>query len=117
MSEPRPIPASGEVFDEGLQAERTSLAWERTALGLAANAALLARAGGEGVPTARVVAFVLLGLAGGGLVLARSRYLRRDAALRGGAADPGHAPLLAVGAVVVTASVAILGVVVALALV
>jgi uncharacterized membrane protein YidH (DUF202 family) len=105
-----------EVFDEGMQAERTSLAWERTALGLAANAALLARAAGEGVPVARIVAFVVLGLAGIGFVLARSRYVRRDASLRGQTSGPGHGPLLLVGAVVVALSVTILVVVVVLAL-
>lgn len=110
-------PAGVRVVDEGLQGERTSLAWERTALALAANAALLARAGGEGVPVARVVAFVVLGLAGVGFVVARSRYVRRDAALRGRGRSPGHGLLLAVGMLTVTLSLAILVVVLRLALV
>lgn len=111
-----PDPGWRSVVDEGLQGERTSLAWERTALGLAANAALLARAGAEGVPAARLIAFVVLGFAGVGFVMARSRYVRRDAALRGEGRHPGHGLLMAVGGVVLAVSVTILVVVVELAL-
>jgi uncharacterized membrane protein YidH (DUF202 family) len=107
--------AAARVWDEGLQPERTSLAWERTALALAANAALLARAGGQGVPAARVLGFVVLGLAGAGFVAARTRYVRRDAALRGEGRAPGHHLLLLVGVTVVTISVGVLATVLALA--
>lgn len=110
--------ASGgrRVADDGMQAERTSLAWERTALAIAANAALLARAGGAGVPEARPLAFVGLGLAGVGFVVARTRYVRRDAALRGRGRTPGHRLLLTVGVVAVALSLAVLVVVVRFAL-
>jgi uncharacterized membrane protein YidH (DUF202 family) len=108
--------AAARVWDEGLQPERTSLAWERTALALAANAALLARAGGQGVPAARVLGFVVLGLAGAGFVAARTRYVRRDAALRGEGRAPGHRLLLTVGVAAVAVSFGALAVVVGLAL-
>lgn len=109
-------PGERRIVDDGMQAERTSLAWERTALAIAANAALLARAGGVGAPEARVVAFVGLGLAGVGFVVARTRYVRRDAALRGEGRTPGFRLLLTVGVVAVGLSLAILAVVVRLAL-
>jgi uncharacterized membrane protein YidH (DUF202 family) len=109
------VNADRRVVDEGLQGERTSLAWERTALAVAANAALLARAGGEGVPAARVIAFVVLGLAGAGFAVARSRYVRRDAALRGEGRTPGHHLLLTVGLLAVTLSLVVLAVVLRLA--
>lgn len=107
--------AARRVVDEGLQGERTSLAWERTALALAANAALLARAGGEGVPAARVVAFVVLALAALGFIAARTRYVRRDDALRGAGKAPGHRTLLTLGVTAVVVSVTVLAVVVGLA--
>jgi uncharacterized membrane protein YidH (DUF202 family) len=107
--------AARRVVDEGLQGERTSLAWERTALALAANAALLARAGGEGVPAARVVAFVVLALAALGFIAARTRYVRRDDALRGVGQAPGHRTLLLLGVTAVGVSVTVLAVVVGLA--
>jgi uncharacterized membrane protein YidH (DUF202 family) len=104
------------VVDEGLQGERTALAWERTALAFAVNAGLLARAGGEGVPIARVFAFVVLALAGGGFIVARTRYVQRDSALRGEGRLPGHPLLLALGSLTVLVSVVAFGVVLGVAL-
>jgi uncharacterized membrane protein YidH (DUF202 family) len=107
-----PDPGAG-VWDRGLQPERTSLAWERTALGLAANAALLLRAGAQGAPFARVLGAVTLGVAGAVFLASRTRYVRRDAALRGRGRAPGGRLVLAVGVTTVALSlgalVAVLG--------
>lgn len=105
------------VWDEGLQGERTSLAWERTALALAANGALLLRAGVvDGVLLARALGGVVLGVAAVMLVASRTRYVRRDAALRGEGPEPGDRLLLVVGGAAVTVSVGILATVVTLAI-
>jgi uncharacterized membrane protein YidH (DUF202 family) len=109
-------PPADAVWDEGLQGERTSLAWERTALAVAANAALLLRAGTQGVPAARYLGGIALGLAGAVFVAARTRYVRRDAALRGAGPAPGHRLLLGVGVAAVVLSVGVLAAVVVLAL-
>jgi uncharacterized membrane protein YidH (DUF202 family) len=105
---------SERIVDEGLQGERTALAWERTALAFAVNAGLLARAGAEGVPAARILAFVVLAFAGAGFVVARTRYVQRDAALRGRGRFPGHPLLLFVGSLTVVVSLVALGVAVAI---
>ncbi len=64
--------------DLGLQAERTSLAWSRTSLAVAANAALLIRLGMHDKQLAVTVGGVLLGALTGTFVLfgsCRERHL------------------------------------------
>jgi uncharacterized membrane protein YidH (DUF202 family) len=104
------------VSDPGLQAERTSLAWDRTALTVGAVGALIARAGGTVLPWAWVLAVLVLTVAGVGLLLGRSRYVRRDASLREGAGAPGHRLVAAAGVTGVAVSTAALAVVVGIAL-
>ncbi len=70
----------------GLQSERTTMAWQRTALGLGAvSALLLHRAGGDVVTSAPGVAGLLAALAV--LVRAETRHGRRGAA--GAQSQPG----------------------------
>jgi uncharacterized membrane protein YidH (DUF202 family) len=111
-----PDPTSARrVFDEGLQAERTSLAWDRTALTTLAVGALLARAGGTVLPWAWFAAAAVLVVATAGLLLGRSRYVRRDASLRGERAVPSHALIAGAGATAVGVSLLSLSVVVGVA--
>jgi uncharacterized membrane protein YidH (DUF202 family) len=104
------------VSDPGLQAERTSLAWDRTALTVGAVGALLARAGGTVLPWAWVLAVLVLTAAGIGLLLGRSRYVRRDASLRADGIPPGHRLVATAGVTGVGVSLAALAVVVGVAL-
>ena len=64
--------------DRGLAAERTALAWQRTALATTAGAAVMARftVGSLGVP-ALVLLVCAVGLSVGILVASRTRYGRR----------------------------------------
>lgn len=87
----------------GLAAQRTVLAWERTALGILANGALLVlREAGSGDPVARVGACWAAALALLVVHLGRSRSLVVLAGARSGrvAAAPGALAILAVGVVV-----------------
>lgn len=80
-------PDTRQLFDVGAQAERTALAWQRTALGLVAVAALTVRwSVTENFP---VFPGIGLAVAGGlaGLVVVRQRYLR---VLR--TVETGHTP-------------------------
>lgn len=70
-------------MDPGLQAERTHLAWSRTALAVAAIAALVIRSGLSEASTTLVVAGCLLALpAGLMVVLGRRRARDVDSLLR-----------------------------------
>jgi uncharacterized membrane protein YidH (DUF202 family) len=96
---------------EGLQAERTAMAWQRTALGLGGvSALLLHHAGGKVAPSIPGVAGLLAAL--GMLLLVEARYLRRD---RGEleTSPMGTGPVRAVAAVTVLLSVAAVVVVLA----
>lgn len=75
------------VRDEGLQAERTSLAWSRTALALTVNAALMFRAGAVEGHLSVVVLAIMLALAAAATAI--FGLLRRKALLAG-EHPPGH---------------------------
>jgi hypothetical protein len=82
-TDPAAQPRGAPSFPDGLQAERTALAWSRTALGAAANAALLAvnefKAVGGGVAAWLAVAFaVAIALAMVLIGEQRKRTLNRD---------------------------------------
>lgn len=93
---------SGQVLDVGLQAERTRLSWSRTALSVAANAALLAHHGFTSgswwdlVPAA-LVAACAAGFAACGVL----RYREVHHAVAGGRAVTGHRTLAVTGALAV----------------
>ncbi|TMR96736.1 DUF202 domain-containing protein [Nonomuraea basaltis] len=75
-----------EVWDRGLQSERTRLAWVRTAVALSTGglgaAGLSVR---HGLPALAVAAFALAALCGGVLLIrTRARFRRVQAALHGG---------------------------------
>ncbi|WP_188187409.1 DUF202 domain-containing protein [Nonomuraea sp. SYSU D8015] len=75
-----------EVWDRGLQSERTRLAWVRTAVALSTGglgaAGLAVR---SGLPALAVVVFALAALCGGVLLIrTRARFRRVQAALHGG---------------------------------
>jgi uncharacterized membrane protein YidH (DUF202 family) len=74
------------VFDPGLQLERTTLAWGRTALGLVANGALMLRFARETHPQAFAYVVGAVTMASGVAVWVQSRldYPRRNAALLAG---------------------------------
>ncbi|MFD2350586.1 DUF202 domain-containing protein [Nonomuraea ferruginea] len=86
-----------EIWDQGLQSERTRLAWVRTAVMLATGglgaAGLSARAG---LPLPAAAAFALAALCGAVLLIRTgTRFLRVQEALHGGlaAGPPGRRPL------------------------
>lgn len=62
--------------DPGLQPERTALAWNRTALAIAVNAALLLRSGVENHNAFITAAALALGLLAAGVTLYASRRRR-----------------------------------------
>ncbi|TYB68904.1 DUF202 domain-containing protein [Nonomuraea sp. PA05] len=75
-----------EIWDRGLQSERTRMAWVRTAVALSTGglgaAGLAAR---HGLPVLAVAAFALAALCGGVLLIRTGlRYRRVQAALHGG---------------------------------
>lgn len=77
--------ASGSVLSAGAQAERTRLSWNRTALAIAVNAALLMHASGTS-PVRQLAAFAMLLAATGCFVFADRRYRQINAAVRSGRA-------------------------------
>ncbi|MGH3326307.1 MAG: DUF202 domain-containing protein [Streptomycetales bacterium] len=96
----RPREPGPDLDEQGLQSERTSLAWVRTALALGVAALLGARLAHERAPLAAVVV-ALLGLAGAMLLMGLSERsvpgLDGDADARADAsadADAEHGPSL-----------------------
>ncbi|WP_062202040.1 DUF202 domain-containing protein [Demequina salsinemoris] len=95
------------VYDEGLQLERTLLAWRRTCLAIAVGALGLAKYGGDTAgPAVVALSAVGLVLAVVAYALASRRYHRRHGTLTGGerlgSGGRSHAALA--GAVVAMAS-------------
>jgi uncharacterized membrane protein YidH (DUF202 family) len=108
-----PEPADGErVLDEGLQHERTALAWDRTALAVLVVGALVLRSGGPPYDDLRHAPGYLGVAAGAALLWAGGRrYRRRERELRLG--GPGLRSRLVVrtGVLVIALAVAALVVV------
>lgn len=102
---PQPLPG---VVDARftLAAERTALAWLRTALGLiAAGIAVLHLLGSFGEPAARTALGISLLLIGAlTAVIGLTRWRAVDRALHRGGPLPGPWPVLALGALIVLAS-------------
>lgn len=71
------------ILDRGAQAERTRLSWNRTALAIAVNAALLAHAG-DGSVLRYALALLMLAAALACFVFADRRYRAINAAVRSG---------------------------------
>jgi uncharacterized membrane protein YidH (DUF202 family) len=80
-----PGPRGSEVFDVGLQHERTALAWDRTALSLIVVAALSIRvAGGPLGELLHLPGYLAIGLGAALLWFGARRYRHRDHELRQG---------------------------------
>lgn len=102
---------TGGLFDPGLQIERTQLAWRRTAMTAAVNAALVIKlAAATAVPAATyLVGAMLAVMAAGALVWGEASYGPRRRALleRRPAARAGALRALGTTAVVVAAAAAV----------
>jgi putative membrane protein len=88
-----------DVYDPGLQQERTVLAWDRTGLALMVTAGLLERStDGSSLRSVSAIAAVgfVLGLAL--LVLGRARYLARWRRMQDGIGMLSPGPVVAVAA-------------------
>ncbi|WP_062380491.1 DUF202 domain-containing protein [Demequina pelophila] len=95
-----------ELFDAGMQPERTLLAWRRTCLAIGVGGAAAARYGGTVVGVPAVVAGLLgLALAGAAYLFAARRYRRAHRHLvdRGVLAHDGLPLALLAGALVALA--------------
>lgn len=96
------MPPFEQIYDVGLQQERTVLAWDRTGLALMVTSGLLARSVGEPllqpvslIPAATFVLGIVV------LSLGRRRYVARWRILRqgGGMLSPGPIVRVAAGTV------------------
>lgn len=109
----------GEVFDRGLQHERTALAWERTAISSMVAGVLMARHAAESVH----FAFAVLGLAqvvvgAAILVWTGLRYDDLHGPLRAGQSPvhPTAARIVGIGTIVFTGLAGLLATAIALGL-
>jgi uncharacterized membrane protein YidH (DUF202 family) len=94
--------------DPGLQAERTALAWSRTALAIAVNAVLVLRSGlVAGQPALAAAGVVLFAISAAAAAYGVIR--RRELIAESGPVMPSAWPLLAVATTVVLAAVAGVG--------
>ncbi len=91
-------PSSGP-WDPGLQNERTTLAWSRTALSVVALGALIARQSGS-IFFGGVLLVVVLVVAGTMVLHSDRRHRRRNQRLRSGAAVGALAEVVAATGVV-----------------
>jgi uncharacterized membrane protein YidH (DUF202 family) len=91
------------VFDDGLQLERTTLAWDRTGLAFIANGLLITRLAGEAT-WVRGVGYLAVALAAVPLLAGRRRHVRRDADLRRGRSARRTRSLVMVGVAAITVS-------------
>jgi|SRR5581483_374267 uncharacterized membrane protein YidH (DUF202 family) len=91
----------GGAYNRGAQVERTVLAWNRSALALAANGALLVRQGfSRHLISLTVVGFAVMGVAVAVWLLSILRYPRARE-LRGSSLVAGRRELVAAAAVFV----------------
>jgi uncharacterized membrane protein YidH (DUF202 family) len=98
-----------DVPDAGLQAERTSLAWSRTALTASVAALLVTRGGVVTHQSAlTIVGVLLLGVAVATLVAARRRHAVIERALAAGRSPVNRRAMLMLATLVVTFGVAVL---------
>jgi uncharacterized membrane protein YidH (DUF202 family) len=110
-------PAPAEVFDEALQQERTSLAWERTAIALMVAATLLARyAAEDGVWAVAGLAFAFATGGGALLVWSGIHYDDLHVTLREGRPVDHHRLISAVAAATAAVTATALGLALWLAL-
>ena len=97
------LPPPDQVFDRGLQHERTALAWDRTGLAFLVVAVLTLRSGGPPFDDLRHAPGYVAMVVGGVLLWAAGRrYRRREADLREGRS------MVQAGLVVVTGVTALL---------
>lgn len=100
-------PGTSEIFDEGMQAERTALSWRRAGLSMCVGALAAMRIFPAVIgPIAFVPAGIGLALALVVLFSAQVRYRRDHAALMAGA---GEHPQLSGGGLVALTAAAVLG--------
>lgn len=111
-------PRPQRVFDEGLQHERTALAWERTSIAVVIAGVLLARYAAESVHDAIAVVGGVQVLFGAGLLVWSGRhYDELHGPLRAGASPvhPRATRLVGAATVVFTAGALALAVLIAAA--
>lgn len=106
------MPHFDQVYDPGLQQERTNLAWDRTGLAVMVASGFLVRAMGEPFPRPVHVLPAVTFLIGLGLLASdRSRYIRRWHRLAEGEEIMAWLPIAIVGITTVVVGLTALAVV------